>query len=251
MLRKHCKMERALEFAGEFDKLTIEAIDLKTIQNANNNNDNNNVLVHPNCEPFNCPICQQHFEIDEGVILTGCLHEFCRKCIVRKIHQHHAAANVIRVNCPFDNGYKCESFLSEDEIVDLVTRDIDFINNNPVTGKQIMEMDEIIVLSDSDDSFESVDSEPWNTATQSRIIDCPRCFRSFSEENGIILKICKHSVCKECIIDHFFKNRKHQMKCEFKIDNGSVCGNNISENEIRSVLNEVGLNDADETIVGI
>lgn len=207
--------------------------------------------VHPNREPFNCPICLQRFEIGAGIILADCLHEFCRKCIVVKVHQ---SIEFIRVNCPFDNGnYKCDSFLSEREIKGLVNEDVykRFIQNNHFAAIAIMELDEIIVLdsdSDSDQSF-----KPCNAVDRKsqKTIFCPSCSRMYSAENGVILKKCNHALCKECIVDNFFKNQKYQMKCEFKTNDRTVCGHTVSENEIRSVLNEIGLNGLDETIVKI
>lgn len=242
-------MEQALELARALTLKTDLSLKLSTDRTdarKTNQHANNNVLVHPNSEPFNCPTCLQRFEIGAGIILVDCLHEFCRKCIIAKIHQ---SIEFIRVNCPFDNHYKCESFLSEREVKGLVTEDVynRFIQNNQLAAKAIME---VIEISDSDESFRSLDSDPEDQIMKSEVLNhCPRCLRMFSKENGIIVKSCNHSLCKECIIDNFFKNQKYQMKCEFKTNEETVCGNAISQNEICSVLNEVGLNGLNETIV--
>ncbi len=125
-----------------------------------------------------------------------------------------------------------------------------------------MEVDEIIIISESDESQEHISASDSDVSfksldgfetgalarSQETIFQCPRCSRMFSDENGIVLKACKHWMCKECVIDYYFKNQKFAMTCEYK-SNVGVCGKNISENEIRSVLNEVGMNQLDETIV--
>lgn len=113
-----------------------------------------------------------------------------------------------------------------------------------------METDEIIVIdsdSDSDISFKSsnsFDNVNGSDEQLEKTIQCPRCVRMFCVANGIILKACSHSICKECIIDYFFKNHKLEMICEFK-----TCGTKISEKEMRSVLNEVGMAVLDESVI--
>lgn len=231
--------------------LTTKGIDLSLKLNRNATSTtipNSHISVHRNCEPFNCPICLQRFAIGEGIILIDCLHEFCRKCIVAKIHQNR----VIRVNCPFDDGYKCESFLSEREIRGLVTEDEykKIIRNNQVTTGE-MEVDELVELEDNSVIPSKSDGFLWDKLVRLRetTFQCPRCLRMSSGENGIILNICKHSICKECIVDHFFKNQKYRMNCEFKTNERTVCGHDISEKEIRAVLNEIGLDGLDGTRV--
>lgn len=94
---------------------------------------------------------------------------------------------------------------------------------------------------DPDDSGVSLDGNE-------SLPTCPSCSRTFSGENEIILKKCKHRMCKECIVDFYFKNRNFQMTCDHK-NAAVVCGAEIEESEIREVLSEVGLSNLDDTIV--
>lgn len=115
---------------------------------------------------------------------------------------------------------------------------------------------EIILLSDSseDSSIEIAKSSrrvaPKRASNTKK--SCPRCQRMFCGTNGIISKACKHFVCKECIIDYYFKNQNFKMICQYKgRGRTDLCGSNLSETEVRSVLDEVGMNQLDETIVSL
>lgn len=197
------------------------------------------LLVQPNCEPFNCATCLQRFDVGEGIILTNCLHEFCRQCIVATIHE---TIDFVQVKCPFNIDYECESFLSEREIRGLVTVDEynQFIQNSQNAALSLPDKEMIKLKEPPRKTFKRNPEDEVLKSQQSEL-DCPRCSRTFLIQNGIVLKNCKHSICKECIIDHFFKNQKYQMICEFRINDQTVCGCGIYESEIRLVLSEVGL----------
>lgn len=204
-------------------------------------------LVQSNCEPFNCPICLQRFEIGKGVILRDCLHEFCRKCILHIIHQNK---DFIQVNCPYNIEYKCENFLSEREIKGLVTTDEydAFIENNQraaiaVANASLIEIDEPALDSAQIEEQPAEPQTSQNSLTINEEFHCPKCFQTFSIENGIVLKDCGHPICKECIIDSFFISQKFQMKCEFQLKStpSMMCGTRINDYDFRLVLQEVGL----------
>lgn len=114
-----------------------------------------------------------------------------------------------------------------------------------------METDKNIVFASSSDLHEKVVSGNSNSdasdMSQNNKTTCPSCKRMFCKTNGIVLKACQHFVCKECIIDCYFKNQK--MTCRFQPADGvDSCGCNFSESEVRSVLKEIGINQLDETI---
>lgn len=227
---EHANATRPAQMIGYIDSSTeLSSSVTKTIPETS-------IFVQPNCEPFDCPICLQRFEIGEGIILMDCLHEFCRNCIVATIHQNK---DFIQVDCPFNQDYKCDSVLSEREVRGLITVDQynQFIQNNQRAALAIHDQSinepprKSFKINVGDELVESQNSE----------FHCPRCARTFEIQNGINLKSCNHAICKECIIDHFFKTQKSQMKCEFQADDHSVCGKGIDESEVRSVLNEVGL----------
>lgn len=64
--------------------------------------------VISNREPFDCPICFNLVEVDEGIMLRDCLHLFCRECL----KDHIAFSEDAMIKCPFIDGkYSCDSIL--------------------------------------------------------------------------------------------------------------------------------------------
>lgn len=229
-----------MEYATRPVQIIETSLELSTSETKTIPDPNIGLLVQPNCVPIICSTCFQRFEVGEGIILMNCLHEFCRKCIVESIHK---TIDFVQVRCPFNNEYKCESFLSEREIRGLVTvaEYNQFIQNSEKAALTIP--DKMITIKEPPNKTFKLDLEKELVKSEKTELDCPRCSRMFFNENGIILKNCNHPICKECIIDHFFKNEKQQMKCEFRNNDQSMCGSDIYEREIRLVLSEVGLSE--------
>lgn len=69
--------------------------------------------VITNTEMFDCVICLTTINIDDGVRLRNCLHQFCRDCLKETII-HSDEADIA---CPFGDGHsRCESILQDREI---------------------------------------------------------------------------------------------------------------------------------------
>lgn len=68
--------------------------------------DDQNIIL--NKTKFECQICFTEINPGEGIILRGCLHEFCKECILGCIK----SCEVAEVQCPFNDGnYKCDCTL--------------------------------------------------------------------------------------------------------------------------------------------
>lgn len=66
-----------------------------------------------NNEPFDCDICMNSIEFNEGIILRNCLHRFCKECIERTIIH----CENVEIKCPYiDNHCSCEGKLEDREI---------------------------------------------------------------------------------------------------------------------------------------
>lgn len=74
-----------------------------------------------NVECFECSICYTDTAPGDGVVLRGCLHYFCKECLVNTIKFSEDFA----VSCPFVNDeFKCEALLHEREIKTLLTTEL-------------------------------------------------------------------------------------------------------------------------------
>lgn len=112
-------------------------------------------------------------------------------------------------------------------------------------------METIVISSDSssDEEVLPVSRNDESKKPPNKKITCPSCKRMLPKTSGIISKKCQHFVCKECIIDYYFKNQNFGMMCQFKAAGGTdSCGINFSETEFRSVLSDIEINQLDETI---
>jgi RanBP-type and C3HC4-type zinc finger-containing protein 1 len=75
-----------------------------------------------NSQNFICEICGSDTLPGAGIILKNCLHEFCKNCL----SQHIEHSQEIEISCPFvsNNNQRCEGFLDDREVRNLVTEEI-------------------------------------------------------------------------------------------------------------------------------
>ncbi|KAL5467151.1 hypothetical protein EMCRGX_G031343 [Ephydatia muelleri] len=74
--------------------------------------------LNTNAVDFDCMICYTPVQAGEGVILRGCLHEFCKDCLKGHINTTTEA----EPKCPYHDGVlSCDSPISEREIRALLT----------------------------------------------------------------------------------------------------------------------------------
>lgn len=71
---------------------------------------------------FKCNICLEMIPAGEGLTLKSCLHDFCKKCLVRYIENSATS----EVKCPFRNeaNEQCVGFLYDSEVRSFVSGDV-------------------------------------------------------------------------------------------------------------------------------
>ncbi|KAK2585628.1 hypothetical protein KPH14_010252 [Odynerus spinipes] len=65
--------------------------------------------------------------------------------------------------------------------------------------------------------------------------DCPICFVLYKSQEGLILRNCLHTFCKQCIANTVLHSEEADIKCPYKNDDYS-CEETIQQCEIKSVL---------------
>lgn len=66
--------------------------------------------------------------------------------------------------------------------------------------------------------------------------DCPLCLRKCLPNDGVVLRDCIHSLCKNCIRQNIINNLNPQIKCPFKLD--YVCESILQHREIRGIVGQ-------------
>lgn len=65
--------------------------------------------------------------------------------------------------------------------------------------------------------------------------ECTICFTAVVEKEGVMLRNCLHSFCRECISQLIVVNEPCDVKCPF-IENDKICGEELQDREIRGLL---------------
>ncbi|GFR08589.1 ranBP-type and C3HC4-type zinc finger-containing protein 1 [Trichonephila clavata] len=140
-----------------------------------------------NMEPFECPVCFLDVEINEGIVLQDCLHNFCRECLSSAIQYSDTAV----IKCPFRNDeYSCESHLQEREIKCLVSPDV---------YERHLQRSMALAESQARDSFHC------------KTPDCPGWCLFEDNVNTFLCPVCKHTNCLTCAAIHEGRNcRQYQ-----------------------------------------
>ncbi|CAG7837166.1 unnamed protein product [Allacma fusca] len=66
-------------------------------------------------------------------------------------------------------------------------------------------------------------------------LDCPICFLSIQVNEGVVLRDCLHSFCKECLIGSVKYADEPEIKCPFRDDKYS-CNSVMQEREIKALV---------------
>jgi len=77
--------------------------------------------------PSDCPICLCEFEVDEGVVLTACSHEFCETCITTYVQNKVKDGEVLpqQMSCPHAEPKPCAVALSPSDILQCLPDKVD------------------------------------------------------------------------------------------------------------------------------
>ncbi|XP_058452691.1 ranBP-type and C3HC4-type zinc finger-containing protein 1-like [Malaya genurostris] len=192
---------------------------------------NQNIVL--NTASTECNLCDKMTISAEGIILINCLHTFCKACLRNSLLQ------VATVICPYPRGrHECEGVLMDSEIERLLSpheyndfhkRVFEAIEQNDTdkSANQMVPLDLDLLVALTDASI----------VPNSEKFDCPICFETFAEYEGVTLRECFHSFCRECLSNSIKFAEDVSVHCPFR-DNETTCEQLIEDREIKSLLND-------------
>lgn len=65
--------------------------------------------------------------------------------------------------------------------------------------------------------------------------ECPICFGQYEQYEGIVLRDCLHTFCKECLVNTINYSEEAEIKCPY-MDNAYSCESVIQQREIKSLV---------------
>ncbi|XP_055640865.1 ranBP-type and C3HC4-type zinc finger-containing protein 1-like [Toxorhynchites rutilus septentrionalis] len=184
-------------------------------------------LVH-NTEPAECNICAMMTPTSEGVILTNCLHSFCTACMRSSLLESPS------IRCPYPKGrFDCVGVLEKSEIQTLLSPSeyADFSKNLENA------------TADNNGESRNEDLDLLVTLTDASIVpnqvpfECPVCFLRFQPYEGVILRECFHSFCRDCLMNSIKYSEDVVVRCPYQ-DVNTVCNNLLEDREIKCLLSD-------------
>lgn len=128
-----------------------------------------------NTIPFECPICTEMCEPKMGVILSECLHKFCKECLSFIVEN----TNNVIIHCPGDS---CEKTIPDVEIKHMVSDEIwDKFQDAYITITLLRDKDATQCQNDDCDQWFYIDD---NYYTNNSFL-CPQC----NQINCILCKV--------------------------------------------------------------
>lgn len=194
----------------------------------------NSTALVSNCEEFVCSVCEMFVFPKQGVVLKGCLHNFCRLCLVDEIKNGHDLMG--QVKCPLRIA-RCDGFMEDEEIKALLGGDYDMftlkvfeMHDASIREKERQEEDDrnaLLPMLLGDDLQDYIENfEPF---------ECAVCTNDIEIGQGVILKNCLHMFCKDCIIQSVKHAEDFVVKCPY-IDDIGGCEFQLQEREIRNLV---------------
>ncbi|CRL04381.1 CLUMA_CG017472, isoform A [Clunio marinus] len=185
----------------------------------------------PNKEDFVCSLCEDYVFKDQGVLLKGCLHEFCKMCLIYEIEHNHDLMGDVK--CPFKSNNNCESKLEDEEIKALlgelykdfsakVMRNLQD-EYNKTEREEAAAKDPIVPLLMNEETLKYFENY--------EAFECGICMDNIDIGYGVMLKNCLHKFCKECITGSIVNSDEYQVKCS-EIE----CKAFLQDCEIRSLV---------------
>lgn len=170
-------------------------------------------------EIADCGICKRAIDIGRGVILKGCLHTFCRRCLTSAIENNDTAV----MKCP-SKLVQCESEVRDEEIKALLTPEA----YDKFTIEMLYKMN-VIETTELFNEYEFVENK--------NEFRCEICINTCKPGEGITLKDCLHQYCKPDLsryIETF--DGAFPMSCPFRDDDGLKCVGKIMDTEMRGLI---------------
>lgn len=168
--------------------------------------------------PSDCQFCKRPIDVGRGVILKGCLHTFCRRCLIFAIENSDTAV----MACP-SKLVRCGGEVRDEEIKALLSPDAyDKYTTEMLYKMNVVEVAELI------QEYEFVENK--------NEFHCDVCMEDCKPGEGIVLKSCLHQYCKKCIGKYIQEAGEAEIPCPWRDDDGLRCIGMISEMEVRSLI---------------
>lgn len=78
-------------------------------------------------------------------------------------------------------------------------------------------------------------AEDTSLIANTHIFKCPICFDDISPGNGVILRECLHSFCKDCLQGAVVHNEEAELRCPYQ-DNDYACNASLQDREIKALV---------------
>uniref|UniRef100_K1Q9B6 RanBP-type and C3HC4-type zinc finger-containing protein 1 n=1 Tax=Magallana gigas TaxID=29159 RepID=K1Q9B6_MAGGI len=78
-------------------------------------------------------------------------------------------------------------------------------------------------------------AEDTSLIANTHIFRCPICFDDISPGNGVILRECLHSFCKDCLQGAVVHNEEAELRCPYQ-DNDYACNASLQDREIKALV---------------
>jgi hypothetical protein len=169
-------------------------------------------------EDSDCAVCKRPLEAGRGFVLKGCLHTFCRRCLVHAINDSATAV----INCP-SKEVVCRGEVQQSEIKSLL--------NPEAYEKYNLEM---LLKMDALDIAEV--HEQYEFVENIKEFGCDICQQPISRGDGIVIKNCLHEYCKPCLGKYIETSDTAVVPCPFRDEDGAVCIGFLLDSEVRSLV---------------
>ncbi|XP_015177005.1 PREDICTED: ranBP-type and C3HC4-type zinc finger-containing protein 1-like [Polistes dominula] len=226
-------------------------------------------------ECYTCPLCNNELPwYGEGVTITldRCNHLFCRYCI-EDLLKNIINYKKVELQCPYPECYivdpilykkylmvcverssnnttsrifHCKTFQCEGWCVIEGSNVYEFLcpickKYNNVHSNNVQTEHKITDPVQIDSYQELVALTENNIVPNFEPFECPICFISYKPFEGLVLKNCLHTFCKECLSNTVKYSTDVDIKCPYSDKNYS-CDATIGQCEIKEVLNPIDFN---------
>lgn len=184
-------------------------------------------------KPFNCDLCVDVLQKNVPVDLS-CDHRFCYQCFITHLKTNRNTSN----HCPICNRE------IDDNIIRCSLSPVDYIyylehfrDNLRNALKKKVQNGSSQESPGSDTQSELHRLYDLSYVKNSLPFECPICMVDIKIGDGVMLKNCLHSFCKDCIEETVKHSEDPQVPCPFNDEHGS-CEFHLEEREIRALVSE-------------
>lgn len=177
---------------------------------------------------LNCFSCGNNLKEIAHVDLN-CDHRFCYQCFIAHLRKNRMPSN----NCPICNG------TIDDDIIRCSLSPVDYIyylehfRDNLRNALKEKQQNESSIKTQS----ELHRLYDMSYVKNSLPFECPICMVDIKIDDGVMLKNCLHSFCKDCIEETVKHSEDPQVPCPYNDEHGS-CEFHLEEREIRALVTE-------------